>query len=187
MIEDNNANDDNNIFIDIDNKKVCKLCNVTCNWKSEMKKHLETKGHKLNAKVGKIKLNKNQCICGKEYTHRSSLSYHRQTCDLHNRIKMSIDENEVNNEILNTNANSIIENNRDNNLQVKINISDVQEIINKLQGVIQENLINNLFTNINAEENNKMSLNDTIKQYIKITNEIYKKNETLINFLESQN
>ena len=61
-------------------KFICKDCDYVTNRKSQYDRHLSTTKHK-NIINGTDSDNKFECECGKIYTARNSLWYHKQKCD----------------------------------------------------------------------------------------------------------
>lgn len=62
---------------------VCKCCHYITNNKKDYKKHLITVKHK-NKLTGDIRLSTNSsfsCVCGKIYSHSSSLCKHKRSCN----------------------------------------------------------------------------------------------------------
>ena len=73
------------------NNFVCIECNFVCSKKSEWDRHITTRKHKnrtfrtnLEQKNAKKRQTINQCECGKIYSARNSLWYHRQKCPIVN-------------------------------------------------------------------------------------------------------
>jgi len=81
LIDDKKLTNDNNCN-EIKYKYRCEICDINCNWKSEIEKHNNTKRHLENKKYGKRE--RNQCVCGKKYEHRSNLCLHKKSCSILN-------------------------------------------------------------------------------------------------------
>jgi len=64
---------------------VCILCDFKCCKESNYKKHLDTNKHnRLHETTKKMPIYESKdfiCICGKKYSHHTSLAKHKRTCD----------------------------------------------------------------------------------------------------------
>ena len=58
----------------------CECCNYKCSKQSEYNKHISTAKHKNLTNPNNKSPNILQCICGKIYKHRSTLSAHKRVC-----------------------------------------------------------------------------------------------------------
>ena len=77
------------------NLRHCISCDFKCSKKSNYTKHLLTLKHKMLTNVDKTCSKKfHTCHCGKNYSHRQSLSIHKKKCPI---IEKS-DNNQENNE-----------------------------------------------------------------------------------------
>ena len=143
----------------------CEKCNYTCSKKSDMKKHNLTLKHqnvdkmltnvdKTATKLAEKITHRFNCICGKEYLHRQSLSLHKKKC------VFLADKN-------NSNKDDLIE------YLIKEN-SDLKTIVLDVCKQIQpSNTINN-HINSNINSNNKtfnlnVFLNEQCKDAMNIT------------------
>ena len=62
-------------------KYACKKCDFLSSNKKDYTKHLKTTKHTILTNTYKIPtLKKHTCMCGKQYTHRQSLYFHRKKC-----------------------------------------------------------------------------------------------------------
>ena len=73
-------------------KFICKECDFVCYKQSNYNKHLLTSKHKnrtilndLQQKMPENAGKKFQCDCGKKYSARNSLWYHKQKCQIINK------------------------------------------------------------------------------------------------------
>jgi hypothetical protein len=71
----------------------CNKCDFICSKQSEWDRHLITRKHKIVAIVDKNIVQKTPniiamftCECGKGYSHRQSLSFHKKKCEYSNQI-----------------------------------------------------------------------------------------------------
>lgn len=72
----------------------CNLCEYHCSKQSEWKKHTMTLKHKNRTKMNDLEQKNNQksqkifvCECGKEYSARNSLWYHKKKCSINQEEK----------------------------------------------------------------------------------------------------
>lgn len=73
-------------------KYYCLACNYTTLRLSSWKKHIETRKHKLA--TGSQEEYLHRCECGRSYSHRQSLSYHKRSC-IGTRIGISEEHTKV--------------------------------------------------------------------------------------------
>ena len=67
----------------------CENCNFKCSNKKDYSRHLSTAKHINRTKMGKVEQYSNEkprvsfdCVCGKKYSARNSLWYHKQKCKI---------------------------------------------------------------------------------------------------------
>jgi hypothetical protein len=84
-------------------KFYCSICDFGCSKLSEWKRHIITRKHQNVDNIDKMLTKKRQktpkhfrCDCGKEYSHRQSLSLHRKTCLLNIENKNVDNSNKIN-------------------------------------------------------------------------------------------
>ena len=71
----------------------CKICDYTCNKKSDYCKHLTTSKHKRLTKKSPLDM-LYKCHCGKVYSHRQSLHKHKKNCkSLEDKIDILLETN----------------------------------------------------------------------------------------------
>ena len=87
----------------ISKKFYCDCCEYTCSKQSEYTKHVSTAKHKILTNPNKKYPKNIQCMCGKIYKHRSSLSAHKRVCTEYSSMS-----NTTENMIQNTSENSPI-------------------------------------------------------------------------------
>ena len=80
---------------------VCKICDYKCSKRSDMNKHLSTAKHKNRTNGDNLEQYSNEkspisfaCACGKQYSARNSLWYHKQKCQI--KQETNTDTNKVN-------------------------------------------------------------------------------------------
>ena len=75
----------------------CDLCDYSCIVERDYKKHIETMKHRTHL-IANTKIEKKtyDCVCGKVYSHMSSLSKHRSKCDQYNKFISSAKNINVN-------------------------------------------------------------------------------------------
>ena len=83
-------NFDNKLSPKIAENYICEKCDYKCCKKSEWERHIATRKHK-NDNLPKIT---HICSCGKQYSHSSGLSRHKNFCEL-------LNNEQINNSILN--------------------------------------------------------------------------------------
>jgi len=144
------------------NQFYCEICDYSTSRRSSYDKHLSTDKHKMlilannaNEKVAKVAKNptEHSCICGKTYTHLSSLCKHKKTCK--NAITQSQDEFKITDKLFY----EIIKQN--NELQTKI------------LDMTEKTMANNSYNNNNTNSHNKtfnlqVFLNETCKDAMNI-------------------
>ena len=83
-------------------KYACEKCDFLSSNKKDYKRHLETKKHTILTNTYKILTHKkNACSCGKTYTHRQSLYFHRKKCSKFGEKFEENSENKKENELAN--------------------------------------------------------------------------------------
>ena len=83
-------------------KYACKKCDFLSSNKKDYKRHLETKKHTiLTNTYNLVTPKKHTCMCGKQYTHRQSLYFHRKKCSKIGEKFEEKPENKKENELAN--------------------------------------------------------------------------------------
>ena len=153
----NNCDDNDNILINTNEKKIdkyfhCGNCNFSCKKNSDWNRHVSTDKHKKLADGTSISETKFSCICGREYKHMSSLCNHRKTCSKHiSNLSndLIIEIMKQNQEIQKQNQeihHNFMEQNKE--LQNKIiEMSQTPHITNNIQNNVQNNFNLNMFLN----------------------------------------
>jgi hypothetical protein len=79
-------------------KFVCEKCDYKCSKKRDYERHVLTLKHKnvdkMSKNVDKVAHFFVQCMCGKNYKHRQSLSVHKKKCNVYINLKNIIMEKE---------------------------------------------------------------------------------------------
>jgi hypothetical protein len=85
--------------------RVCEICDYKCSKQSDMNKHLttakhlnRTKRHNLEHPFNEKSPNEFACACGKKYSARNSLWYHKQKCSV--SLDMNPDTNNISNSVI---------------------------------------------------------------------------------------
>jgi hypothetical protein len=149
---------------------VCESCNYSTCKKSDYGKHLLTRKHE---NVDKILTNidknskKYECVCGKQFSHRQSLSIHKKKCPEKCPKKMDISEQPITTELVM----KIIQQNQ--NLQDKL-YDMLQDQQNKMFELAKDNksITNNTTnntTNNNTQFNLNVFLNEKCKDALNLT------------------
>lgn len=126
-----------------DQRFICESCDYSTSRLSEFKRHIITAKHLRLTKNHHCHGGEFNCICGKEYTHASSLSKHKKNCK-----KLIVEKEEINND------NVAIEYKQ---LEKKeINVNTYVEVINKL--LEDNNELRNLILD-QSEEHKKETTN----------------------------
>jgi len=148
-------------------KFICEKCNFTCCKKSNWDTHILTAKHKIRSNTNEIpkKMPKNyECICGRQYTHASSLWNHKRVCNEHKKNADDVVDNKVSTEepqIVSIMETLIKENQDFKKLLIEQN-SQIMEVAKNSQ------VVNNT-TNNNNQFNLNFFLNDTCKDAMNIT------------------
>ena len=162
----------------------CEKCNFKCSKKGDFKRHLLTRKHinvdQILTDVDQITSKKHHvCLCGKEYTHKQSLSLHKKKCvnfiEMGETIKNN-EETHISNEtteILALFKEQINENKELRKMLIEQN-KQLQESNNKILLMAKENISNNSNNNNTSNCNNKIFnlqvyLNETCKDAINLT------------------
>ena len=159
----------------------CKMCDFICSKKYNWDRHITTRKHKMLTNEGKKSTTrKYMCDCGKEYSHRQSLHYHKKTCEFI-KTEYSHDTNESST----TTSKTTIYNDEYNTIRIEKRAVDVvtqnqiiQDLLRQNQEFISQNqefktLIieqqeklmelsskpNTIINNNNVNSNNKFNLN----------------------------
>ena len=148
-------------------KFICEKCNFTCCKKSNWDTHILTAKHKIRSNTNEIpkKMPKiYECICGRQYTHASSLWNHKRVCNEHKKNADDVVDNKVSTEepqIVSIMETLIKENQDFKKLLIEQN-SQIMEVAKNSQ------VVNNT-TNNNNQFNLNFFLNDTCKDAMNIT------------------
>ncbi len=158
----------------------CKLCHYISSRHSQYERHLLTAKHKKMENVDKmltdiqksskknnIKKEKYICFCGKEYSHRQSLSFHKKTCVYEQPMSSG------NTQVITTElVMELIKQNKSLQDMLYEQHSKMYEIA-KEGKIINTNNNNNSTTNNNTTNNNHFNLNvflnETCKDAINMT------------------
>jgi len=139
----------------------CEICDYKCSKQSQWERHISTRKHKnidiLLTNVDNLGPKKvHTCYCGKNYSHRQSLSIHKKNCN-----KYNIDENYEN-----------IENPDKKDELINYLIKENQEFKNLILEIVKKDTItNNNITNTNSHNktfNLQFFLNETCKDAMNI-------------------
>ena len=134
-------------------KYSCEKCDYFTCKKTDYKRHLETKKHTILTNTYKILTHKkNACSCGKTYTHRQSLYFHRKKCS---KFGEKFEENS--------------ENKKENELANPENITKLLKTILQENRELKKEMKNLKITNItnNNNQNNNISINVFLDKYCK--------------------
>jgi hypothetical protein len=136
----------------------CEKCNFICSKKSNWTKHILTLKHKnrtilndFEQKNAKKCHTKYTCECGKEYSARNSLWYHRKKCS------MNVDE------YIENNNTGIGEINKENLIKMLLKNQDVMEKMVE----IMPNIGNQVHTNSHNTMNNHFNINMFLNEHCK--------------------
>lgn len=146
----------------------CYECKYQCHRKTHWLQHLKTKKHKLNAFIDSSDDVRNECVCGKVYKHRSSLSKHTKICSEY--ISFIHDNDTINNI---QNPDNGIESNNDNNLYEKRIPMDVNTETTKSECLPQSNPVNDSYLQNNQK--NVDQLTDLVNILIKENKDLQSK------------
>jgi len=171
----------------ISKKYTCDICDYQCSKKSEWEKHTLTRKHinrtKLNG-LEQINIQKSQkifaCECGKEYSARNSLWYHKKKCsivqgeenDVDHIVKIKENSTEVNQEFTQKMIETVMSHNHE----------FMNMFMNKMMEVMPQ--VGNTNTNTNHSNNNTHSHNKTFNINM-FLNEHCKNAMNLTDFIES--
>ena len=171
----------------ISKKNTCDICDYQCSKKSEWEKHVLTRKHinrtKLNG-LEQINIQKSQkifaCECGKEYSARNSLWYHKKKCfivqgeenDVDHIVKIKENSTEVNQEFTQKMIETVMSHNHE----------FMNMFMNKMMEVMPQ--VGNTNTNTNHSNNNTHSHNKTFNINM-FLNEHCKNAMNLTDFIES--
>nr|UZT28790.1 MIGE-like protein [Nucleocytoviricota sp.]UZT29066.1 MIGE-like protein [Nucleocytoviricota sp.] len=158
---------------------ICKICHYKTCKKFNYEKHLETSKHKkLTATYEKV-ANKNKqfiCKCGKVYKHNQSLYNHKKTCNFKQEDKEICQEIENQQDNININNQSNLENlvvqllkenNEIKNTLLKENKELRQQISELIPKVGNNNSNNNNHFNINLFLNEKCKNAISMQEFVK--------------------
>ena len=160
-------------------KFICKECDFVCCKKSNFDKHVLTSKHKnrtilndLEQKMPKNAEKKFQCECGKKYSVRNSLWYHKQKCQILNNLETEKYDNKKADE----------SSDKDNLIMMLIKqnselVKDTTDFKNMMMKVIEKgthnnnsnNTTNNITNSNNKAFNLNFFLNETCKDAMNIS------------------
>ena len=148
----------------------CKICDFKCIKNSNYIKHLATDKHKRLTHVDKMfpEIHKNsdyfiekcyKCDCGKEYSHRQSLSLHKKKCKSKEEVqhKIPIISQEMVMEILKQNddlKNLLMDQNKQM-MEQSHDVKDIMEQNNEFKGMMMEICKNGINNTNNTNCHNK--------------------------------
>jgi hypothetical protein len=146
-------------------KYACKRCDFLSSNKYDYKRHLETKKHTiLTNTYNLVTPKKHTCTCGKNYTHRQSLYFHRKKCSKFGEKFEENSENKKETEL--TNPENITK-------LLKTILQTNETILQKNDIILQENrelkkeMKNLKITNINNQNNNTFNVNLFLNEHCK--------------------
>jgi len=156
---------------------VCNSCDFKCSKQSEFNKHILTRKHKNRTELNILEQEKLQktplhsCnICGKEYTARNSLWYHKKTCQQHNENSIVL-----HNEATNTSTNqvtlltSLVMEVVKSNRELQKQSAEVQKQFLDVCKNLQPSLNNNCNNTNNNTFNMQVFLNEECKDAINLS------------------
>ena len=132
-------------------KYACEKCDFLSSNKKDYKRHLETKKHTILTNTYKILTHKkNACSCGKTYTHRQSLYFHRKKCS---KFGEKFEENS--------------ENKKENELANPENITKLLKTILQENRELKKEMKNLKITNITNNNQKTINVNMFLDKYCK--------------------
>ena len=180
---------------------MCEKCDVSCSSRWLFDRHMRTNKHtnvdKMLTSTDNIVHKSIECICGKTYNHRQSLSLHKKKCSVVNQLD---EPNSLRHTITPSHSTTedmkmtlileLVKQNQDfKDLMIEQN-KQITELI-KINGNTTNNTINNISnnTNTNSHNNNKtfnlqFFLNETCKNAINMS-EFIENIEVQMNELEN--
>jgi len=152
----------------------CNFCNYITIRESQFARHVLTAKHKYRTlrteKVPKSSNSSFRCECGKVYTARNSLWYHKKKCDYEPINEISVDNTNENNTI---NDNKIKKLEEENEISYKDMFLDMmkqnQELQKSMRDMIPNIGSNNNNTITNNQFNLQLFLNEKCKDALNIT------------------
>ena len=163
---------DNNLSPKNAENFICEKCDYKCSKNSDWLRHISTRKH-INDNLSKIA---HICICGKQYSHSSGLSRHKNFCEILNKNTL---EESIKKLVINTLAQNNFTNNN-NNILVSESVNTISMLVKQNQDFQKEmfgqiiefvktnnNTINNGTIN-NTQFNLQVYLNETCKNAMNI-------------------
>ncbi len=189
-----------NLSPKISKKYICNICDYQCSKKSEWEKHTLTRKHINRTKLNdleQINIQKSQkifiCECGKEYSARNSLWYHKKKCsivqgeenDIDHIVKIKENSTEVNQEFTQKMIETVMTHNHE---FMNMFMEKMMEVMPQIGNTTNNNTNSHNTTNnqfninmfLNEHCKNAMNLTDFIES-LPITNKTY--DETIENGL----
>ena len=158
---------DNVFFTKNGNFTTCNLCNTKCSRNSEWDRHLLTRKHKNNAKIGEKTTDNNakryMCHCKKEYNDRAGLWRHKQKCSYNLNGEISQHDNIIGKEMIL----SILQQNKEFKDVIVEQSKQIMELA-KNGNYITNNNTNNINTTNNQNFNLNFFLNEQCKEALDI-------------------
>jgi hypothetical protein len=141
------------LYMDLDPKKVpykCGCCDYTTSKKSQWKRHIKTKKHKMMTNDDKMMTKKvHRCKCGKIYKHRQGLYVHKQKCSIITMKSEICTEDVIDNELVDSENITIL---------LKTILKENRELKAEMKNMKINNITNN---------NQKISINVFLNEYCK--------------------
>ena len=154
-----------NLYPKIAKQFNCEICDYQCSKQSEWKKHTMTRKHINRTKLNHLEQINSQnsqkifvCECGKEYSARNSLWYHKKKCSIAQGEEMSNTNN--------TNTSSI---DVDKEFLVKMLLKnqDVMDKLMEIMPLIGNQINNNTNTNSHNTTNNQFNIQMFLNEHCK--------------------
>jgi len=181
-----------NLSPKISKKYICNICDYQCSKKSEWEKHTLTRKHINRTKLNdleQINIQKSQkifiCECGKEYSARNSLWYHKKKCsivqgeenDIDHIVKIKENSTEVNQEFTQKMIETVMTHNHE---FMNMFMEKMMEVMPQIGNTTNNNTNSHNTTNnqfninmfLNEHCKNAMNLTDFIES-LPITNKTY--------------
>jgi len=171
------------------NNYKCNVCDIITSNKKDYKKHLMTKKHGKMLQMLQSSIfcpflgqkspdvNKSQCVCGKKYTHMSSLFRHRKTCEISQQENQSETASTIEiTDSIKTQLNNVTPMSGINNQELMIKIlrdnQEFKELLieqnEKMIELVKEGKVINNTTNIKNKFNMNIFLNEKCANAINI-------------------
>ena len=157
-----------NLYPKITKQFNCEICDYQCSKQSEWKKHTLTSKHINRTKMNDLEQINSQnsqkifvCECGKEYSARNSLWYHKKKC--------SIVQGEENSNTNNTNTTNTTNVDVDKEFLVKMLLKnqDVMDKLMEIMPLIGNQINNNTNTNSHNTTNNQFNIQMFLNEHCK--------------------